>query len=97
MTDTSDVKNGILLQGRDSELYFVPQDRLEEFRVGEGEAMKVRKQLEELDADEVSGFNFSSSNLELAPNVHQLPAFEGPLGRLPDIDEVSDNSPTLIY
>jgi hypothetical protein len=101
MSETSELQNGVLLQGEDGAVYFVPDDRLDEFRVSEANSAKVRKLLE---SDEVSGFDFGrlapSSTFELAPNVRPLPAFQGPLRRLPgrgpNIGEVNDDSPTEI-
>lgn len=78
-------EDGTLLQGSDGAVYFIPADRMSEFRVADEEATGVREALGELDSeDEVSGFSFDQIR-PLKQGVRPLKAFEGPLGLRPTI------------
>lgn len=78
-------EDGTLLQGGDGAVYFIPTDRMAEFRVADEQSAGVREALQELDDDdEVSGFSFRALK-PLKSGVQPLKAFEGPLGLRPTI------------
>jgi len=81
----NDQENGTLLQGGDGAVYFIPADRMSEFRVADDESVGVRAALDEMDSDdEVSGFSFQELR-PLKDGVQPLKAFQGPLGIRPVI------------
>lgn len=73
---TGDARDGMLIQGTDGAIYFIPSERLEEFRVSDEGSAKARESIEHLEA-EVAGFD--SLSFDLKPGVATLKAFEGPL------------------
>lgn len=77
-------EQGMLLQGADGAVYFIPQERMSEFRVADEESAGVRDALAEIDDDEVSGFQFEQYR-PLKSGVQQLKAFQGPLGIRPPV------------
>lgn len=83
-------EDGTLLQGADGAVYFIPSERMAEFRVADEQAAGVREALGELDTDdsEVAGFSFEQIR-PLKDGVRPLKAFEGPLGIRPPISQVN--------
>lgn len=80
-----DQEQGTLLQGGDGSVYFIPAERLAEFRVADEASAGVREALAEIDTDdEVGGFSFQQLR-PLKEGVQPLKAFEGPLGIRPPI------------
>ena len=83
--------NGALLQDDNGNLYFIPDEKLAEFRVPDEQGQRARTDLASLDS-EVSGF---ASPRPLAPGVTSLRAFQGPLGWQMQVSG-PDNSDTMI-
>jgi len=83
-------EDGTLLQGGDGAVYFIPADRMAEFRVADEQSAGVREALAEIDSadDEVAGFSFEQMR-PLKQGVRPLKAFEGPLGIRPPIEQVN--------
>src|SRR5689334_1060117 len=75
--ESGEIVNGTLFQGSDGAIYFIPADRLEEFRVPEDASATARRSFESMES-EVAGFGMA--NFGLMPGIATLPAFEGPLG-----------------
>ncbi len=69
-------EDGVLLHGSDNEVYFIPSDRLAEFRV-EGEAAADARAGFDAMEDDVAGF--ALKGFDLKPGVVSLTAFRGPL------------------
>lgn len=92
MSDQADdAVQGTLFQGSDGSIYFIPHDKLDEFRVPDENAVGVREALDQIDG-EVAGFGFLKE--QLRSDVRQLKAFEGPLG-LPGPQRVSNTGDTI--
>jgi hypothetical protein len=83
--------NGLMVAGSDGAIYFIPSDRLGEFRVPDEGTEKTRESLENLDS-EVAGFSMLS--FDLKPGVTTLKAFEGPLG-VKDLSAVVKKTKTM--
>lgn len=78
-------EDGTLLQGGDGAVYFIPADRMAEFRVADEESVGVREALDDMNDDaEVAGFKFEEVR-PLKEGVRPLKAFQGPLGLRPVI------------
>jgi hypothetical protein len=70
----ADRESGVLFNREDG-VFFVPDNRLDEFRIPDNQATKVRDRVAR-DTDEVSGFSMQS----LRPNVTPMSwGFEGPI------------------
>jgi hypothetical protein len=78
MADTNE--DGVLINDGDA-VYFIPSERLGEFRVDDDAAAGAQAGFEALDS-EVSGFameQFASKGFDLKPGVVSMTAFRGPL------------------
>ena len=74
-----DVEQGVLIQGGDDAIYFIPSDRLDEFRVEDEAGAKAQASIEKIAEEreaEVAGYSMS---FNLMPGVTSLRAFEGGL------------------
>lgn len=84
MSESEEQAQGTMLQGSDGTVYFIPHDRLSEFRVADEDSAGVRQELEKVDS-EVSGFGLDASSPKLKDGVFALRAFEGPIGIKPPV------------
>lgn len=82
-------ENGLLLQGADGDVYFIPADRMSEFRVADEDAVGVKSALDDIEGDEVSGFT-GIPEQGLKTGVAPVLAFEGPLGIRPPAVRIDD-------
>lgn len=84
-------QDGLLLQGTDGDVYFIPADRMSEFRVADEDAAGVKEALGAIDRDEdeVSGFSFQPQQ-ELKTGVSPVLAFSGPLGIKPPVARLDE-------
>lgn len=74
MADTNE--DGVLIHGDGDEVYFIPTERLGEFRVDDDAAAEARSSFEAIES-EVSGF--ALQGFDLKPGVVSMTAFRGPL------------------
>ena len=86
---TSEQENGLLLQAADGDVYFIPADRMTEFRVADEDAVGVKDALGDLDEDEVSGFA-QRPPADLKIGVSPVRAFQGPLGIRPPVARIDE-------
>lgn len=84
MADEEEATNGTVLQGNGGAVYFIPDDQLETFRIGDEEAASVNEVLD----SEVEGFAYSKVGIE--PMI----ALNGPIG-LKTTEGDPDEEPTL--
>ena len=75
---TGDAQDGMIIEGSNQAIYFIPSDRLDEFRVDDAAAAPARDSIEHIEG-EVSGFSFKEMDFGLKPGISSLRAFEGPL------------------
>ena len=82
-------ENGIMLQGEDGDVYFIPAKRMSEFRVADEDAAGVKGALDDIAQDEVTGFaSFPTSDLK--EGVSPVLAFRGPIGIKPPIMRIDE-------
>lgn len=81
-------EDGIMLQGADGDLYFIPAERMSEFRVADEDAVGVKTALEDIGSAEVSGF--STMQTDLKEGVSAVLAFQGPIGIKPPVTRINE-------
>ena len=88
MSDTNE--DGVLIHGGDNEIYFIPSQRLDEFRVDAEDAADAQSSFEAIEG-EVAGFN----QFDLKPGVVSMTAFRGPVGEVTGTRSVA--KPSVMY
>lgn len=81
-------EDGIMLQGDDGDVYFIPATRMSEFRVADEDAVGVKAALEDIGDDDVLGFASVRPNLK--DGVSPLRAFQGPIGIKPPVMRIDE-------
>jgi hypothetical protein len=77
---------GILIQGADGALYFIPNENLKSFQLPDDLAANTKKALVEL--EEKAGLKMDA--VEVGPQINQLSALQGPIGRRETLAGVVD-------
>jgi hypothetical protein len=88
MTQELKPVDGTMVRGADGALYFIPDQKLEAFRIPDEQAAPVNQALDT--RREVQGYSFLAQ--PLTPEVQIVSAFKGPLGLRPNCD----NEPTEV-